>query len=121
MCVARLLKRHVERATGERIRTAAESAAIARGVQFPLHRADWSVNWKLNSSAFHIWERTPIATISPYLHGMFAEHLGGCIYPGIWVGEDSSIPNTRGLRNDVTEALPARPSVTVTERTARLY
>ncbi|MAE60890.1 MAG: alpha-N-arabinofuranosidase [Planctomycetaceae bacterium] len=47
----------------------------------------------------------PIATISPYLHGTFAEHLGGCIYPGIWVGEESAIANTRGLRNDVIVAL----------------
>ena len=34
-----------------------------------------------------------------------AEHLGHCIYDGIWVGEDSPIPNTRGIRNDVVAAL----------------
>ncbi len=39
------------------------------------------------------------------LYGHFAEHLGGCIYGGIWVGEDSAIPNTRGIRNDVVGAL----------------
>ncbi|MBN2349488.1 MAG: alpha-N-arabinofuranosidase [Bacteroidales bacterium] len=44
-------------------------------------------------------------TISKYIYGHFAEHLGRCIYDGIWVGEDSPIPNTRGLRNDVIEAL----------------
>ena len=37
----------------------------------------------------------PIATINPNRYGHFAEHLGGCIYGGIWVGERSSIPNTR--------------------------
>ncbi|MGQ9487408.1 MAG: alpha-N-arabinofuranosidase [Armatimonadota bacterium] len=47
----------------------------------------------------------PIGTISPYLHGEFAEHLGECIYPGIWVGEDSPIPNISGIRRDVVEAL----------------
>lgn len=47
----------------------------------------------------------PIGTISPYLHGQFAEHLGGCIYPGIWVGENSSIPNLNGIRRDVVDAL----------------
>ncbi len=46
-----------------------------------------------------------IGTISPYLHGEFAEHLGECIYPGIWVGEDSSIPNIGGIRKDVVDAL----------------
>jgi alpha-N-arabinofuranosidase len=44
-------------------------------------------------------------TISRYIYGHFAEHLGRCIYNGIWVGEDSPVPNTRGIRNDVVEAL----------------
>lgn len=44
-------------------------------------------------------------TISRHIYGHFAEHLGRCIYGGIWVGEDSDIPNTRGIRNDVVEAL----------------
>ncbi|MFC5467222.1 alpha-N-arabinofuranosidase [Cohnella suwonensis] len=39
------------------------------------------------------------------IYGHFAEHLGRCIYEGIWVGEDSPIPNTEGMRNDVIEAL----------------
>jgi alpha-N-arabinofuranosidase len=44
-------------------------------------------------------------TISRHIYGHFAEHLGRCIYGGIWVGEDSPIPNTRGIRNDIVEAL----------------
>lgn len=44
-------------------------------------------------------------TIRPEIYGHFAEHLGRCIYEGFWVGEDSSIPNTRGIRKDVIEAL----------------
>lgn len=47
----------------------------------------------------------PGAIIRPEIYGQFAEHLGHCIYEGIWVGEDSSIPNTRGIRNDVVAAL----------------
>lgn len=43
--------------------------------------------------------------ISRHIYGHFAEHLGRCIYEGIWVGEDSQIPNTRGIRNDVVGAL----------------
>jgi len=39
------------------------------------------------------------------IYGHFAEHLGRCIYDGIWVGEDSPIPNIRGIRKDVVEAL----------------
>ena len=44
-------------------------------------------------------------TINRHLYGHFAEHLGRCIYEGFWVGEDSDIPNTRGIRNDTVEAL----------------
>ncbi len=47
----------------------------------------------------------PIAEISPFLHGHFAEHLGELVYPGVFVGEDSPIPNTAGIRNDVVAAL----------------
>ena len=38
------------------------------------------------------------------IYGQFAEHLGTCIYGGLWVGEDSSIPNVDGYRTDVLEA-----------------
>ena len=43
--------------------------------------------------------------ISRHIYGHFSEHLGHCIYGGYWVGEDSPIANTRGIRNDVVEAL----------------
>jgi alpha-N-arabinofuranosidase len=47
----------------------------------------------------------PGATIDPAIYGQFAEHLGRLIYGGIWVGESSPIPNTRGYRNDVLAAV----------------
>jgi alpha-N-arabinofuranosidase len=47
----------------------------------------------------------PIGTIRPELYGHFAEHLGACIDGGLWVGEDSPIPNFAGLRADAIEAL----------------
>ena len=43
--------------------------------------------------------------ISKNIYGHFSEHLGRCIYEGIWVGKDSKIPNTDGIRNDVLDAL----------------
>src|SRR4030042_495391 len=43
--------------------------------------------------------------IDKNIYGHFAEHLGRCVYEGFWVGEDSPIPNTRGIRNDVVQAL----------------
>ena len=49
----------------------------------------------------------PGAKIDRNLFGQFAEHLGKGIYEGVWVGPDSPIPNTRGIRNDVVAALKA--------------
>lgn len=39
------------------------------------------------------------------IYGQFAEHLGACVYGGLWVGKDSEIPNIEGYRRDVVEAL----------------
>src|SRR5882757_9565870 len=47
----------------------------------------------------------PGPKVNKELFGQFAEHLGQGIYGGIWVGENSRIPNTRGYRNDVLQAL----------------
>jgi len=47
----------------------------------------------------------PGPLISKDIYGHFSEHLGTCIYGGIWVGRDSKIPNTDGIRNDVLYAL----------------
>ncbi len=44
-------------------------------------------------------------TISRHIYGQFTEHLGHCIYGGLYVGEDSKIPNTNGVRNDIIDAL----------------
>lgn len=45
-----------------------------------------------------------IAHINPEIYGHFSEHLGRCIYEGIYVGEDSPIPNVKGIRTDIVEA-----------------
>jgi alpha-L-arabinofuranosidase len=50
---------------------------------------------------------TPGPIISRHIYGQFAEHLGRGVYEGIWVGPNSTIPNTRGIRSDVVAALKA--------------
>ena len=45
------------------------------------------------------------STINRNIYGNFSEHLGRCIYNGIFVREDSGIPNVNGMRTDVVEAL----------------
>ena len=52
-----------------------------------------------------IQETHKLGKINPEVYGQFSEHLGRCIYEGIYVGEESEIPNTNGMRNDVVDAL----------------
>ena len=49
--------------------------------------------------------RHPGEKISRNIFGNFSEHLGRCIYGGVFVGEDSPIPNEKGMRKDIVEAL----------------
>ena len=48
-----------------------------------------------------------VGLIRPELHGQFAEHLGTCIYGGLWVGRNSSIPNVNGYRKQAIDYLRA--------------
>ncbi|MFN0121677.1 MAG: alpha-N-arabinofuranosidase [Blastocatellia bacterium] len=47
----------------------------------------------------------PIGRIAPEIYGHFAEHLGGVVYDGIWVGENSKIANVGGIRKALVDAL----------------
>ena len=60
-----------------------------------------------DSVHFSIDASRPGAKLDRNLFGQFAENLGHGLYDGIWVGPDSPIPNTRGIRNDVVTALRA--------------
>jgi alpha-N-arabinofuranosidase len=54
----------------------------------------------------------PIGTVSPLLYGHFTEHIGGVVYDGIWVGEDSPVPNIGGIRRELVDWLRRiRPGV----------
>ena len=55
----------------------------------------------------HINPDKTLSHIAPEIYGQFSEHLGRCIYDGIYVGEDSDIPNVNGMRKDVVDALRA--------------
>ena len=44
-----------------------------------------------------------LGTISPDIYGHFVEHLGGVVYDGVWVGENSKVPNIGGIRTALVE------------------
>ncbi len=47
----------------------------------------------------------PLGKISPNIYGQFTEHLGTVIYDGVWVGENSKVPNVRGIRKALVDRL----------------
>jgi alpha-L-arabinofuranosidase len=79
-------------------RSATGSAALLFAKRFPLPAviADSRVEILLDES---------LGSISPNIYGHFTESLGGVIYDGIWVGEDSKIPNTNGIRKELIDEM----------------
>ncbi len=56
-------------------------------------------------STVEVFVDEPMGTISRNIYGHFTEHIGGVIYDGVWVGEDSKIPNVNGIRKALVAAL----------------
>src|SRR5438105_4845745 len=56
-------------------------------------------------SRIEILLNEPLGTISPNIYGHFTEHLGGVIYDGVWVGENSKVPNVNGIRKSLIEEM----------------
>ena len=65
-------------------------------------RRTWA---KYAEAQVEIFREETQGTISPNLYGQFAEHIGGVIYDGIWVGEGSKIPNRYGIRSSLIDML----------------
>ncbi|MFB6202502.1 MAG: alpha-N-arabinofuranosidase [Halorhabdus sp.] len=57
------------------------------------------------TSAISVHSDRPVDRIAPEIYGHFAEHLGRCIYGGIWVGEDDRVPTEDGIRLDTVDLL----------------
>jgi alpha-N-arabinofuranosidase len=55
----------------------------------------------------------PIGPITADLYGHFVEHLGGVVYDGVWVGEGSKVPNTRGIRQALVDHMKRLPAAAI--------
>jgi len=89
---------------------AGAGAAVAGMPRRPLRA--WSRVAAQADSRIEILLDESIATIAPEVYGHFVEHLGGVIYDGVWVGEDSPVANIGGIRRALVEALkPIGPAV----------
>lgn len=67
----------------------------------------FSVNANAQDATVRVHENGTGETIPAAIYGQFSEHLGRCIYGGLWVGKDSKVPNVEGYRADVFNALKA--------------
>src|SRR5205823_2717392 len=82
------------------------TAGAAAAAVFPALRA------QSPDSRLEILVDEPIGTIAPEIYGHFVEHLGGVVYDGVWVGENSKVPNIGGIRKALVEELrKAKPAV----------
>ena len=73
----------------------------------------------MRAASITVHLQQPIATIQPHLHGQFIEHLGTCIYDGIWVGEQSKVANANGIRQAVVDHLKRLPRGPIPSAVAR--
>jgi len=80
--------------------------AVAVGAGLAVGRAgSFAQTSRAADSRVEILIGEEIGTISRDIYGHFAEHLGGVVYDGIWVGENSKVPNTGGIRTALVEAM----------------
>jgi alpha-L-arabinofuranosidase len=80
-------------------------AAAGAGVILLAKNASPAFSVQSADSRVEVLLNEPVGTIAPEIYGHFAEHLGGVVYDGIWVGENSKIANVGGIRKALVEAL----------------
>ncbi len=72
----------------------------------------WAADAAGAESRIEVLPDEPLGIISPNIYGHFAENLSGVIYDGMWVGENSKIPNIHGIRKElVDEMRKIKPAV----------
>jgi alpha-L-arabinofuranosidase len=80
-------------------------AAAGAGIILLAKNTSPAFNAQSADSRVEVLLNEPIGRIAPEIYGHFAEHLGGVVYDGIWVGENSKIANIGGIRKALIDAL----------------
>ncbi|HZR58282.1 MAG TPA: alpha-L-arabinofuranosidase C-terminal domain-containing protein [Terriglobales bacterium] len=65
----------------------------------------WGADTQVSDSRIEVLLGEPLGTISPNIYGHFVENLSGVVYDGIWVGENSKVPNVNGMRRELIEEM----------------
>jgi alpha-L-arabinofuranosidase len=92
--------------------TASAGLLLSRGSSGAFAQAPSGATARAAEARLDILLDEPIGRISSDLYGHFVEHLGGVVYDGIWVGEQSKIPHIGGIRKALVDKLkPLKPGV----------
>jgi alpha-N-arabinofuranosidase len=81
------------------------NSALAGGAILLTGSGYASPQTKMADARIEVLLDEPIGRIAPEIYGHFAEHLGGVVYDGMWVGENSKVPNIGGIRKELVEAM----------------
>jgi alpha-L-arabinofuranosidase len=81
-----------------------KTSALA-GSAFVFSRKLASAATSSDDAIIEIMLDEPLGTISPLIYSHFTEELGAVIYDGVWVGEQSKIANTGGIRTALIEKM----------------
>ncbi|HEX9003123.1 MAG TPA: alpha-L-arabinofuranosidase, partial [Blastocatellia bacterium] len=81
------------------------NSALTGGVLLLTGSRSLTPQAKLADARIEVLLDEPIGRIAPEIYGHFAEHLGGVVYDGMWVGENSKVPNIGGIRKELVEAM----------------
>jgi alpha-N-arabinofuranosidase len=103
--------RSIDRRTALRVLASAGAVAGAKAVVPQVIRA--RAGAATAEFAVTVLLDEPIGTIKPTLYSQFAEHIGGVIYDGIWVGPDSKIANYYGIRRTLVEHVKQLGSIVI--------
>jgi alpha-L-arabinofuranosidase len=90
------------------ISTAGASGALwvgSKSTSLERRLLSWMPTTYTSDSRIEILTAEPVGAIAPEIYGHFAEHLGGVIYDGIWVGENSKVANIQGIRKSLVDAM----------------
>ncbi|MGC1490184.1 MAG: twin-arginine translocation signal domain-containing protein, partial [Candidatus Acidiferrum sp.] len=82
-----------------------QQGALGAAALLVASKAGWaaSSSSRTADSRIEVLFDEPLGTISPNIYGHFTENLGGVFYDGIWVGENSHVPNIGGLRKSLID------------------
>ena len=81
------------------------TAAATAGLGFATKFARSAFGAPASAASIEVLLDEVVGTVSPNIYGHFVENLSGVIYDGIWVGEDSKVPNVHGIRKELVDEM----------------